>query len=110
MRPASLYLGQTWTADLYRQARRAAPARAASRARTRGHHGVGTARARARPLPRAACSRCWAAAARDRTGHRANPPRHRPWPAAQAQGPPAEDPAPARWPLAHRNPHDRRPS
>ena len=69
MRPASLYLAQTWIADLYQQAQRDAPDWAAGRSAAPEHPRAGTASAGSRPLPRAAYSLCWAAI-RDRNGHR----------------------------------------
>jgi hypothetical protein len=105
MPPAILYpLAQTRIADLHAQARRDAPARARrTRTPTPGH--------RDRRLPAVVARRVLAAlggGSHDR--HTATQARATAGPGACHADPhtPPRDQAPARWPLAYRNPQDRR--
>jgi len=110
MRAAFLYfLVHAWTADRYRQAQREAPARAASRARrTR----TPRRRHRVRGLPTVVTPHAYRAGRQPMTEPVTPQPRpgRWPWPAAWARRQPPKDQVPARWPLTHATPDDRRSS
>jgi hypothetical protein len=111
MRAAFLYyLVQTWTPDRYRQAQHEPPARAASQARhtrtpRRGH--------RVRGLRAVVTPQAYRAGRRQPMTEPVTPqprPGRWPWPAVLVRRQPPKDQVPARWPLTHATPDDRRSS